>query len=64
MYDEKILLNMLDEAIGFMVEHESCRNCIYSGTADCRSNMLNNMCADGIFEGMYRKYKKLIKKVS
>lgn len=64
MYDEQILLKMLDETIDFMVEQGCCRDCIYSGTADCQTNLANNMCADGIFEGMYRKYKKQIKKVS
>lgn len=64
MYNEQILLKMLDETIGYMVENGCCRDCIFSGTTDCRSNLANNMCSDGIFEGMYRKFKKQIKKVS
>lgn len=64
MYDEQILLKMLDETIGYMVENGCCNDCIFSGTTDCCTYIANNMCADGIFEGMYRKFKKQIKKVS
>lgn len=64
IYNEQILLKMLDETIGYMVENACCNDCIYSGTTDCRTNLLNNLCSDGIFEGLYRKFKKQIKKVS
>lgn len=63
MYNEKILLEMLDIAVSFMNEQEACSYCVHSGyRSDC--SYTDECCKEGIFEGLYRKAKRTIENES
>ena len=63
MYNEKILLEMLDIAVSFMNEQEACYYCINSGCPNECSHT-DEHCKDSIFEGLMHLAKCNIRKVS
>lgn len=61
MYDNEILLEMLDIAAGFMNEQEACCYCVHRDyPSDCSHT--DECCKEGIFEGLKRMAQRNISK--
>lgn len=52
MYNEKLLLGMLEIAISAMTENELCSYCDFAGTSNCYTGCGEDVCHHGLFEGL------------
>lgn len=58
--DEKILIEMLDMAIGGLIENEACSYCRYN-YGDDPGCVDGSLCQDAMFDGLKREAERRLK---